>query len=204
MRRVKVVLVAAIAIPLAGCALGGKPQTVAAAAPRPPKPADPAPPPERLSIPQTQVDLPAPQPLNPQALVTAQPATDTTSASQTRVQASSTTRSGGGNNPRVISTPRGPETPPAAESEQPARTPIQEVLPADVQKQLRESVHKYQKETHNLLAGVKPHNANQTRAEMEIVQFVKQSEQAEATDLRLADQLAQRAYVLAKELQSGK
>jgi hypothetical protein len=91
-----------------------------------------------------------------------------------------------------------------ADPEQPVRTPIQEILTPEVQKQLRDSAHRYRDDTQRMLAGVKPHTVNQRRAEMEILQFLNQSEQAESTDLRTADQLAQRAYVLAKELQSGK
>ena len=71
MTRATVVLVAALAIPLAGCAWSGKPK--AAVIPAPPQPAAPAPAPEPLSIPQTRVDLPPPQPLDPAAVVTAAP-----------------------------------------------------------------------------------------------------------------------------------
>ena len=43
------------------------------------------------------------------------------------------------------------------------------------------------------------------KAKEAIEQFLKQSTDAEAAgDVRLADQLAERAYVLAKDLQNGK
>ena len=55
------------------------------------------------------------------------------------------------------------------------------------------------------MKGVKPKTENQKRTKAEIDQFIKQSEDAEtAGDMRKADQLAERAFVLAKELQSGK
>jgi hypothetical protein len=101
--------------------------------------------------------------------------------------------------------PKPPDPPPAAEPEQPTRTPITEILPADVEKQLTDSVHDHQKKANALLAVAKPRTANQRRAVAEILQFLKQSEQAESVkDMRLADQLSERAYTLAKELQGGK
>jgi hypothetical protein len=197
MRRAKAVLVAVMTIPLAGCLLNGKPKTVAAA-PAPPRPAAPTPPPEPLSIPQTNVELPPPQPVKPEALVTepqvesAQPAHEKPSPAPAK--------------PRPPAAAPKPAEPQAPEAEpEPARAPIQEILPADVLKQLRDSAHKYQADTRTLLAGVKPRTNNQRRAAAEIEQFLKQSEEAEnAGDMRLADQLAERAHILAKELQSGK
>src|SRR5579862_9867096 len=71
MRLVQAILVAALAISLAGCVVRAKPKTTAAvpAAPQPvPAPAAPAPPPEPLSIPQTRVQLPRPQIFNPDSV----------------------------------------------------------------------------------------------------------------------------------------
>jgi hypothetical protein len=198
MRRAKVVLVAIMTIPLAGCFLSGKPKTVAAA-PAPPQTAAPTPPPEPLSIPQTRVDLPAPQPLNPDALATTPPVEP---ASQVQAKPPAPA-------PRpahvAVPAPKTPDPPPPVEPEQPVRAPIQEVLSPDDQKQYKDKAHEYQANTHAALKGAKPHTANQKRQEQEITNFLKQSEQAENTgDLRLAVQLAERAYILAKELQSGK
>src|SRR5947209_9392765 len=67
-------LVGCLAISLAGCVVRGAPKTAKAMPPAPkPVAALPAAPPEPLSIPQTNVALPAPQPLDPEALVTLPP-----------------------------------------------------------------------------------------------------------------------------------
>src|SRR5215813_444319 len=71
MRRVEALLAVAAALALAGCALRAKPTVTAAASPpKPVIPAAPPPAPAPLSIPQTNVQLPPPQPVNPDALVT--------------------------------------------------------------------------------------------------------------------------------------
>jgi hypothetical protein len=200
MTRVQVVLVAVITIPLAGCVLSGKPKTVAAT-PAPPQRAAPAPPPEPLSIPQTQVVLPAPQPVDLKALETTTPPVEPAPPAPVRPAAPPPRpRNPPANLPRTPDPP-----PPAAEPEQPPRPPIQEMLSPDAQKQLRDSAHDHRDGARHLLAGAKIRTANQKRAKTEIDQFLKQSEDAENTgDMRLADQLAERAHILAKELQSGK
>ena len=200
MRRAKVLLVAVVVIPLAGCVLSGKPKTVASGPP-PPKPAAPAPPPEPLSIPQTDVRLPAAQPLNPDALNTEpreQPAPQVQAKPAAPV-----------NKPARVSAPlpKPPDTPPAADqpAAEPTRAPIHEIMTQDERNRLRDEVHGHQADTRKLLAEAKPQTANQLRAVTEITQFLKQSEDAEtAGDMRLADQLAERAHILAKELLSGK
>jgi len=198
MRCAKVVLVAVITIPLAGCVLSGQPKTVPTG-PAPPQAAAPVPPPEPLSIPQTHVELPAPQPLNPDALNTAQtvetaPPAPAKPPAQTKA-------------PQHLAPaqPKPPDPQPQAEPEQPPRTPIQEILTDDEKRVLRDRAHGHRAEAGSLLASAKPRNANQRRAEAEIRQFLKQSTEAEsAGDMRLADQLAERADTLAKELQSAK
>jgi len=56
-----------------------------------------------------------------------------------------------------------------------------------------------------LMNGARLHTADQRRTKAAIDSFLKQSTDAEtAGDPRLADQLAERAYVLAKDLQNGK
>jgi type IV secretory pathway VirB10-like protein len=199
MRSAKIVFVATMTIPLAGCVLSGKPKSVAAVPTTPPT-AAPAPPPEPLSIPQTHVDLPAPQPVDPQALVTAPPVEPAPPPAQKPVTPPPQRTA-----VRPANLPKAPE--PAAEPEQqPARAPIQEILSPDQQKDYKERAHKYQADARSVLASPRPRtSANQRRQEQEINNFLKQSEQAENTgDLRLALQLAERAYTLAKELQSGK
>lgn len=198
MRRAKVVLVAVMTIPLAGCVLSGKPKTVVAGPP-PPQPAAPAPPSEPLSIPQTEVVLPAPQPFDDNALNTAQPV-EPTAPVQTRPPAPPTRPTHANSGPS-----KPPDIPPAPEPVEPSRPPIHETPSVEEQKQLLASAHDNQDKTRKLLASARPHTADQRRAKEEIAQFLKQSMDAEnAGDIRLADQLSQRALVLAKELQSGK
>jgi hypothetical protein len=202
MTRVKIVFVALMTIPLAGCLLSGKPKTVAAT-PAPPQPTAPATPAEPLSIPQTQVDLPAFQEVKSDALVT-DPKVE--SAPPAPKPAATPPAKKSNAPPPAKPTDAAPPPDPAPEPEAvPTRPPIQEVLPPDAQKQLQDSAHKHRVETQALLSAAKPHTANQKRAKAEIDQFLKQSQQAETDgDMRTADQLAERAYVLAKELQSGK
>jgi len=201
MRRAKVVLVAALAIPLAGCLLSGKPKTVAAT-PAPPVPAAPAPPPEPLSIPQTQVNLPAPQPLDLAALVT---------APQVEAPLPVTPKPAVPPPQRAVRTAPAPQPKPPEPVETPApepRPPIQEILPANVEKEFEASAQKHKTDTRALLAEAQRRGhltANERRLIADIYQFLKQSDQAESNkDMRSADRLAERSYLLAKELQGGK
>jgi hypothetical protein len=191
MRPAEVILVAAMAISLAGCVTAGKPKPVAAV-PAPPQPVVAAPAPQPLSIPQTRVDLPAPQPVNPQALATAPPAEP-----PAPVQ------------PKAAAAPvrRAPAPQPKADPQpEPSRPPIQEILPAEVQKQLQASAQRHKAEIRTLLAQAQRRRltAAERGAVARINQFVKLSDDAEKSgDMRSADELAERAHILAKELQSG-
>ena len=202
MTRAQVLLVVVMAIPLAGCVLGGKPKAVAAA-PAPPKPAAPQPP-EPLSIPQTQVELPAPQVFNPDALNTT-PQEEPPPQAQTKPAAPAKP-------PRntTAPAPKPAETQPAPEpaAEQPAETArpaIHEIMPDAERNRLRDEAHAHKEDTLKLLREANPKTANQKRAKDEINQFLKQSQDAEnAGDMRMAAGLAERAHILAKELESGK
>src|ERR1019366_8638192 len=70
--RAKALLTVVAGMVLAGCSLRGKPakSAVAPAAPKPVVAPAPAAPPRVLSIPQTRVELPKPQPVDPAAFVT--------------------------------------------------------------------------------------------------------------------------------------
>jgi len=204
MTRAQVLLVAVLTIPLAGCVLGGKPKTVAAA-PAAPKPIVPPTPPEPLSIPQTQVELPAPQTLDPGALTTT-PQEEPPPQAQTK-PATPTTRPPHPPAPQPRATDTQPPVPePATEQPtEPARAPIHEIMPDAEKNRLRDEAHGHQEETRKLLREAKPKTANQKRAKDEINLFLKQSQEAEtAGDMRMADQLAERAHILAKELESGR
>ena len=204
MTRAQVLLVVAITIPLAGCVLGGRPKAVAAA-PALPKPAAPVQPPEPLSIPQTQVELPAPQTFNPDALNTT-PQEEPPPQAQTKPAAPANKPP----RPPAPSSNKPAETQPAPEpaAEQPAETArpaIHEIMPDAERNRLRDEAHAHKEDTLKLLREAKPKTANQKRAKDEINQFLKQSQDAEnAGDMRMADQLAERAHILAKELESGK
>ena len=156
------ILAACMALSLAGCVLRGKPKTVAAVpvAPKPVESAPPAPPPPPLSIPQTNVELPKAQPLDPEALITV-----------TR----STRRTAG---PAAVSnsTPRA-ETQPASPQAETERPPIQEIVPPAEQKRLQESVQRRKAEIIQILAqtknsGLTPKQQGEVRSIRSLVELV--------------------------------
>jgi hypothetical protein len=192
MKPVEAILAAALLVGLAGCAARAKPPLAAAA------PAAPAPPPQPLSIPQTQVQLPRPQPLDPGSLSTAPPAVAPPAAEPPPAnKPPQTTR-------RPAPPPPKPETPPPAET---ARPPIREILRPDVQQQLRRSAQDHRRQALLLVAQAQSRALTPAQQALvtQINQFVKSSGDAEKNgELRSADDLAGRAHILAKELQSGK
>jgi hypothetical protein len=206
MRNAKVVLVGVMSISLAGCVLNGRQK--GAATPTPPQPTAPATPPEPLSIPQTTVELPPPQTPDPEAFNTVQPAEPSTPAQNKPPAAKPRTNPGaGGNVPSAPATlPKAPETQAAPEPPpEPVRPPLQELLPDEEKNRLKDLVHLNQAEAQKVIAAVTPKNSNQRRTKAEVQQFLKQSQQAEGDgNWRLASQFAERANLLAKELQSGK
>jgi hypothetical protein len=197
MKRLKVILVAAMAIPLAGCLLIGKPKALPAP-PAPPQPAAPATP-QELSIPQTQVYLPPRQVPKNEAFNTAQ-------APEPAPEVEPKPAPPQPHTPRAAP-PQAPkpvvETPPS----EPPRPPIQEILPPDEEKRLQHSAEGHRADTLALLAVARRRHltARENQKVEDINQFLKQSEQAETgKDMRSADQLAERAHILAKELQGGR
>jgi hypothetical protein len=208
MRRVEAILAVALAIPLAGCVLRGKPKTAAAVAPAPQPPpvaAAPAPPPEPLSIPQTQVQLPPEQPFDPEALVLAPPA-ETPPEAPSPVTHSSRSRAGSNATARAAEPPPPVAPPPATTEVTPPRPPIQEIVPASEQKRLQDSAQGRKKEIQKWLDvfGRKRMNTHQRNTVERIRSFVKDSDDAERRgDMREADALAERAEILMRELQNG-
>jgi len=206
MRRAMVVLVAAMAMVLAGCVLSGKSKAMPAtpAAPQPPASA----PAEPLSIPQTQADeLPPRVPLDLEALRTAQPVQSAPQTEQKPApsQPPAKPRVAGSSAPTV---PVGPKpvdaAPPPPETARPA---VQEVLRPDEQRQLQEDAHSNRADAAALLARARQRrlSAAESRKASDINQFLKQSEQAEKNgDMRKAEQFARNAAILAKELQGGR
>jgi len=196
MRSVALTSILALTVLLAGCFLHGK-QPVAQSTPPPPAPAPRSGGQSQpLSVPQTQVELPPPQPVPEAALAAgetqqdaAEPATPPRPAKHAQ-------------GPPAIS-PAHPETPAAPAAEEPARAPIQEVLSADESKRLQESAAERKREIRRLveLARSRHLNAHDASVVTRIEGLVKLSDDAEAKgDMREADALAERALVLAKDL----
>jgi len=142
--------------------------------------------PAALSVPQTQVTLPPPQPLNPDALATEDPVAP---------QAPAVT-------PAVTPTPappvrRPPRTPVVAAPSAPPpveRPAIQAIIPAQEQKRLKDSADARKKEVRAALAKIHDQDLAQR-----IQFFLSQSDQAELRgDMTQADVFAQRAQDLAR------
>jgi hypothetical protein len=200
MKPAEAILAAGIAILLAGCLLRGTPKT-AQAAPATPKPAvvpAPAPPPQPLSIPQTKVELPPPQPVNPEALPSTQPQPE-----------------------EPAPAPAAPPKPPRGHAAQPARSdppaplppvtaepaerpPVQEIVSAEELRQLQVNAQRDRQEATRLLDRAAAHRLTRQQQQLKksIESFLQLSSDAEKRgDLRQASELAGRAAVLAKELQ---
>jgi hypothetical protein len=212
MRRIEVSMIVALAFSLAffepACVLSGKVKSSAAAAPPPPKPATqpaPAQPSEPLSVPQTQVQLPPAQPINPDALATEpkpeEPATAPTASRAPRHTAPAQPK------PAETQTPSTPTPPPVTAAPAEELPPVQEVLSPEDRKRLQESADNRQNEIRQLLSQLKGHrlSAEQNREVKRIQSFVEQAENAEKRgDMRQADALAERALILAQEMTGGK
>jgi hypothetical protein len=200
MKRVEAILAACMAISLTGCVLRGK--TPAANAVPPPKPAAvaapaPAPPPQPLSVPQTSVQLPPAQPLTPEAIASTQPPEEP--PAPPAVPRSTPRRSPP---TRAETTPQGPAAP--IVPPEPERPPIQEALPAAEMKRLQDEADAAKREIVHRIEQVQLHRLTRQQSSLvsRIRSFVKQSDDAEKRgDMRQASELAQRALVLARDLQ---
>jgi hypothetical protein len=197
-------LMALLIVPLAGCMLGTSKPAAVPAAPQPVVVQPPVPD-APLSIPQTAVVLPSPQPVNPGAIpatpaepVSPAPKPDTTAVAPQRP-------------PR-----RPPAGPPKPEPEPEAETPaapaiqpleekptIQPILTPDEQKKIKIVIDGYKREINDWLKRAQAHQSSSNHALVErISSFVGQSDEAaKRGDLTQAENLYQRALVLAKELQ---
>jgi len=201
MKRLEAILAVAMAISLAGCILRGTPKAAATppAAPQPVVAAAPPPPPQPLSIPQTQVELPPAQPVTPEALATAQPVE---TPAETPVAPKPPRR------PNPVPQTK-PEPPAAAPPPQPAeeRPPIQEQLDPTELKRLQDAAGSAKQQIRQLLAQARRRRftADEVNLEKRILEFVKLADEAEkGGDMRAADDLAEKALVLAKGLQGGR
>jgi len=216
MRKAPSVIAALLAVSTAACVLSGNPKknlpstpAVAKAVPAPtPPPAPPAP----LSIPQTQVELPRPQSLDPAALSSdaeprqVEPA-DTTPASRP---------SPGRGRPATSSAPPRTETPAAPPPSVPVvppatetapSSPIQEIVPPQEVKRLQEQTQARRRDVLQILDQVakRPVTTAQKDVITRINNYLATSLEAEKKgDMKLADAFADRAQILAKDLINGK
>ena len=204
MKRVAAILIAALSLWLCGCVIGNKRQVAKATppAPQPAAPLAPQAPPAPLSIPQTQVELPAPQPVDPAALATAPPEAPPETPSKARPprRAAPPVRSS-------VEAPAAAAPPPAETATEPERPPIQEILPAETQKKFQESAESHKRDVTQLLQQAQSRRLTRQQAGLvkRIEQFVKLSDGAEQSgNMREADEFAERALVLARELTSAR
>src|ERR1019366_115046 len=194
-------LTALLSILLAGCELRGKPakSAVPPAAPKPVASAAPAPaPPPALSIPQTRVELPKPQPVDPAALETEATPPEPPPAVAAPARSRRAT---------PAARPPPPAPPPAATPPPEPREPVQKIVsPAEV-KRLQDQAQARRNEVKQILdrLGRRQLTGTQRNVVATIRNFLTLSGEAENhNDMRQADALAERAQILAKELQSGK
>jgi hypothetical protein len=181
---------------LVSCAQRATTKAAAPVIPAAPKPvAPPPPPPPPLSSPQTRVDLPTPQPIDEAALQTESAPAEAPAATRTPAPKRNT-----------VVTPVTP-TPPVTAPAEPPRETIQEIISPVEVKRLQEQVQGRRKEVDQILAQM---NRRRLTAAQHVVMtniqnFLALSEEAEKrNDMRQADALAERAQILARDLQNGK
>ena len=211
MRPVSQLTIVLLALVLSACEM----KPTRAKAPSPPQPdsakAEPAPesaPAEPLSIPQTQVRLPSPQPIDPQALATP-PVYVPADASQTNKNHHGSNKRQGPQ-PASAASPGKPETveaadvPPAAETPKP---PIGPVLSDEERRRMTEDISSRLQDVEKLLvriAALHPNDAEKASVER-IRSFQKLSHEAlERGDIQQATGLAERAVLLAQEVLNGR
>ncbi|MGP8247486.1 MAG: hypothetical protein ACLQVN_23615 [Bryobacteraceae bacterium] len=202
MRAEAAILAACLALALAGCSLRANKKTAQAAPPAPIPAAntESAPASQPLSIPQTRVQLPSPQPLNPEALTAVEPEPPPV---EPPPAPSRTSRRVSG--PPAIAAPR-PEPPsPVLAPAEPERQPIQEVVSADEQKRLQDAADQRKRETRALLdqARGRALSPQEKITAQSIEQLLRSSDDSQAKgDMRAASDLAYKALVLARDLQN--
>jgi len=193
------ILAVSSALVLAGCTARAKTPAAKPAAVKPAAPATPEPPPN-LSTPQTQAQLPKPQPIDPLAwAVATTPAPDPNAGKPAAPAPNRTPRT-----TRVETTPPPPATTPA----EPVRPQVQEIIPATDLKRLQESAQIRKREVARILEPFdRRRNLGKTQSIKvgEIKNFVKLSDDFEKRgEMRQADAMAEKAQILARQLQNGK
>lgn len=167
------------------------PQPTVARAEPPPAPPVPA---EPLSTPQTQVRLPQPQPINPEAVVTPpitpEPSPPRLKRHRAGVQASAAPPA----KPEPVETA---EAPPA---EAPPRR-MEPVLPEEQRRQKNEEISARLREVEQTLARFTPQTEAQKHIVEQINNFKTQAYQAkDEGDIQKASGLAERALLLVQDL----
>jgi hypothetical protein len=212
MRRVEVILAAAMALSLSGCVLRGKPR-IANTAPAPPQPViQPTltPPSEPLSVPQTQVDLPQPQPLTAEAVASTQPLEETPIAAAPHIPKPPKTKpspAAGAQRTEPASPSPAPGPPPPQPQPADERPPIQVIVPAAELNRLRADAINSRHEIVQMLDQIrKRHLSRQDQDKKEQVQsFVTLCDQAlKKGDVSQANAAAVRGLELAKQLVDGR
>jgi hypothetical protein len=198
----------ALALLAAGCALRGHAKTAKAApVPAAPATARPTPPPELLSIPQTQVQLPPLQPLSQAALAAAEepPVVELPEPPAPR-GTNRPTASRAPSVPRSEAPAPAPATPPAqAQTPEPERPIVVEKISPEEQRRLTDSIAVRRREIAQALdsAAARGPNAEERGLIARIRTSLDLADRATARgDLRQADALAERAQILSRELQS--
>jgi hypothetical protein len=186
----------ALALALAGCAARAKSSTANTAAAKPAPPSAP-PAPVALSIPQTQIELPKPQPFDKAALETEiPPATPAEPPMPARTPTPPK---------RTPPARTEPATPSPVVSAEPERQQFQPVISAADLKRFQDSAQNRKREVARILGQLKHLTKAQQNVVNSIRSFVSLSDEAEKrSDMGQADALAERAQILARDLQHGK
>ena len=221
MKKTPAFIAAFLAVATTGCVMTGATKKPVPPAPVVAKPApapSPAPPPPPLSTPQTQAELPKPQFLDPAALApeappqpqveTAEPPSNSRPAGGRRPTGAGTgTQSAPATAP--AGTPPGGTPPATTPSPEPAtpQTPIQEIVPVAEAKRLQDLAQSRRRDVQQMLDQLARRQLNPTQKSTitNINSFLASSVDAERRgDMKLADQMADRAQILAKDLINGK
>jgi len=160
----------------------------------------PPPPDPQLSIPQTAVTLPSPQPLNPDAVPTVQAAQAPAPEKVEAPPAPRAVRRSAAGPPKPEPEPETEAPPTPAVQEQ---APIQPILSGDEQKHIQSAIETRKREIGEKLGRAKGRSSSHDQLLVDRIKtFLAQCDEAEGRgDYSQADALSERALILARELQ---
>jgi hypothetical protein len=200
MRTVFVLFIIVFSLCVSGCAK--KPPRVAAAPPVP-KSAPPPPPEPQLSTPQTNVRLPAPQPVSPEALASI-PRPEPEPPAPPEVARPKPPRRATALGPP----PPKPEAPtePVPAAQEPPRPRLQTLMTAEERRRLGEEMDAHRREIGERLAQAgKSPSEPQLAMINRVRSFLALADQAARRgDMRQAHSLSERALLLARDLSSAR